>query len=111
MVPDDLHSTIQEVLARECKGTKSLNLSLHTPHEVRERKIEDSGMKKVSEAIFKNVKMKNLKFKSEIADKIDFAEKRHKTMKVTRSREINCSDASSSLLKLAKIEESNDDDK
>ena len=56
------------------------------------------------------MKIKNLKFKSEIVDKINFIEKEHEVIKVPRSTEINHVDISS-LLKLAKFEENNDNDK
>ena len=111
MTYDDFHSTSKEILTHEDEDTKLWNLNLSTLYEILENKIYDQDMKQMNEVIFKNVKMKNLKFEREIEDEINFIEKEHEAIKIYRSKETNHIDIYSSLLKLAKIEESNDHDK
>ena len=96
------------MLTCEDKHAKSCNLTLSAPNEILVSEIDDFDSKEMNEEVYKNIKTSNMQLKSEASEKIESIEKLHNTINMSKSKEINRMHFSSDFLKLAEIEENNE---
>ena len=85
-------------MIHEDKNIKLFNLTFSTPSEIIISKIGDTTLKKVNQVLCKNLTTINVKLKSEIMEKINFAENMRNLLKTSTKRDINYLDISSDLI-------------